>query len=81
MATILDLSPEIMSMVSSELRQVDLLNMSLTCKTINHAVTPDLYREYHDVNGGPIRKFSKLAKTLVELPELASHCRYIRWGQ
>lgn len=48
MAAINDLSAELLLIVASYLSQVDLLNISITCKQLRYVTEPELYREYYN---------------------------------
>lgn len=70
--SLLDLSGELILCVASFLRQVDLLNISLTCKHLRHVTEPELFREYNNVRLG-CHPFLPFIKKIIERPELAKY--------
>jgi hypothetical protein len=72
----LDLSPELLLMVAAQVRQVDLLNLSLVCKHLHDVVVPELYREYSNPRLYA-RSFLPFIKTIIAHPELAKQVRRV----
>jgi hypothetical protein len=72
----LDLSPELLLMVASQVRQVDLLNLSLVCKHLHDVVVPELYREYSNPRLYA-RSFLPFIKTIIAHPEYAKQVRRV----
>lgn len=74
--SLLGLSTELLLLIASHLRQVDLLNVSMVCKHMNVMVEPELYREYSNP-----RLYSRSLWTFIrriaQRPELAKHVRRI----
>ncbi|KAF1846507.1 uncharacterized protein K460DRAFT_417571 [Cucurbitaria berberidis CBS 394.84] len=73
---LLDLSAELLLSIAADLRQVDLLNISLTCKRLRHVTEPELYREYNNLRPG-CHPFLPFIKKIIERPELAKHVRRV----
>jgi hypothetical protein len=73
---ILDMSPELLLLVATHLRQVDLLNVSLVCKQLHFVTEPELYREYSNPRIYT-RTFLPFIRKLIERPELAKHVRSV----
>jgi hypothetical protein len=44
--SLLDISNDLLLLVASSLRYINLLNVSLVCKRLNSSLGPELYREY-----------------------------------
>ncbi|KAF2248448.1 hypothetical protein BU26DRAFT_520126 [Trematosphaeria pertusa] len=80
MPGLLDLSPELLLSVASFVSQMDLLNVSLTCKRLHDTTEPELYREYsnHRVYDRSVVPF---LKRLLNRPQLAKHVHRLdlRW--
>jgi hypothetical protein len=72
----LDLSPELLLMVASQVRQVDLLNLSLVCKHLHDVVVPELYREYSNPRLYA-RSFLPFIKRMIAHPEYAKQVRRV----
>ncbi|KAF1961705.1 hypothetical protein CC80DRAFT_531548 [Byssothecium circinans] len=82
MPALLDLSAELLLSVAYFLPQVDLLNVSLTCKLLHDATEPELYREYNNTrrNG---RSIVPYLLRLIAVPKLTKYVRFIDfkpWG-
>lgn len=74
--SILNLSPELLLLVATQLRQVDLLNVSLVCKQLHFVTEPELYREYSNPRNHT-RSFLPFIRKLIERPELTKHVRLV----
>jgi hypothetical protein len=74
--SLLDLSPELLLLIASQVHQVDLLNVSLVCKHLHCVVEPELYREYSNPRLH-VRPFLPFIKKLIARPELAKHVRKV----
>lgn len=72
--SLLDLSSELLLSIASFLRQVDLLNLALTCSTLRCTTEPELYREYSNPRLYS-RSFLPFVKKILERPEL---CKYVK---
>jgi hypothetical protein len=74
--SLLNLSPELLLLISSNLRQVQLLNLLLVCKRLHAAVEPELYREYNNslLHCRPLLPF---IRKLLERPLLQNYVRQI----
>ncbi|KAF2114250.1 hypothetical protein BDV96DRAFT_112721 [Lophiotrema nucula] len=71
----LGLSTELIQSIASFLPQVDLLNISFTCKRLHDATEPELLRVYLCPRGGnPIAKF---VKRLLEDPNRMRHVQIV----
>jgi hypothetical protein len=57
--SLLDLSSELILSIASDVRQVDLLNISLVCKRLRAVTEPELYREYSNLRSRPFAPFVK----------------------
>ena len=66
------LSAELVLCITSFLRQVDLLNLSLTCKRINGVTKPERFREYRNVKIGG-RSFLPFIVKVLQNPELSRY--------
>ncbi|KAJ4379546.1 hypothetical protein N0V86_004727 [Didymella sp. IMI 355093] len=58
--SLLDLSAELILFIASDVRQVDLLNISLVCKHLKAVTEPELYREY----SSPHERFTRYVKKI-----------------
>ncbi|KAH5277195.1 hypothetical protein HBI70_095320 [Parastagonospora nodorum] len=74
--SLLNLSPELLLLVASYVRQVDLLNVSLVCKQLHFTIEPELYREYSNPRLYT-RSILPFIKKIIERPELAKHVRQV----
>jgi hypothetical protein len=74
--SLLDLSPELLLIVATHVRQVDLLNLSLVCKHLNCALEPELYREYNNPRLY-VRPILPFIQKLIAHPVLAKHVRKV----
>jgi hypothetical protein len=76
MPQLLDLSVELILCNAANVRQVDLLNISLTCKTLREVTIPELFRKYRNPNhyGPPLSRF---AHVIVRHPELAKYLQRV----
>lgn len=74
--SLLSLSPELLLLVASYVRQVDLLNVSLVCKQLHFTIEPELYREYSNPRLYT-RSVLLFIKKIIERPELAKHVRRV----
>jgi hypothetical protein len=72
----LDLSPELLLLVAAQVRQVDLLNLSLVCKHLHDVVVPELYREYSNPRRHA-RSFLPFIKRMIAHPEYAKQVRRV----
>ncbi|KAF3039569.1 hypothetical protein E8E12_008338 [Didymella heteroderae] len=72
MAQLLDLSTELIWCIAGYLDQVDLLNITLTCKFLKDATEKELYREYNNprLYGRPLATF---VYRILERPEIAKY--------
>lgn len=74
--SLLNLSTELILLIASHLRQVDLLNISLVCKQLNVMAEPELYREYNNPRLYN-RSLWPFIRRLIRRPELAKHVRSV----
>ncbi|KAF2855750.1 hypothetical protein T440DRAFT_475114 [Plenodomus tracheiphilus IPT5] len=72
MPDLFDLSSEIILSIASHLRQVDLLNVSLTCQFLRQTTEPELFREF---SGGGILPLIALILRILRKPDIA---RYVK---
>jgi hypothetical protein len=75
MSQLLDLSNELVQYIASHLRQVDLLNVSLTCKYLRRVMGCELFREYQSPHAYDTFLISIFFLRVVQTPHLA---RYIK---
>lgn len=75
-----DLPPELLDWVVSYADAVDLLNLSLVCKSINKLVTSRLYSEYINTNLQYRRPLSKFLLKVAHTPDIAHHVRHVELG-
>ncbi|KAL6710349.1 hypothetical protein ACN47E_009295 [Coniothyrium glycines] len=75
-----NLSPELLLCVASFLRQVDLLNISLTCKYLQSATEPELFREYKNTRIFG-RSFYPFIDKLIERPEICKYFQKLQFKQ
>ncbi|KAK0653708.1 hypothetical protein DIS24_g5777 [Lasiodiplodia hormozganensis] len=75
-----DLPPELLDWVISYADQVDLLNLSLVCKSFNKLVASRLYAEYINTNLQYRRPISKFLLRVAQDASLAHHVRRLELG-
>lgn len=75
-----DLPPELLDWVVSYADAVDLLNLSLVCKSLNKLVTSHLYSEYVNTNLQYRRPVSTFLLHVANDPNLAHHVRHVELG-
>ncbi|KAF9694675.1 hypothetical protein EKO04_007551 [Ascochyta lentis] len=76
MFLILELSSELILCIASFLEQVDLLNVSLTCKRLNEVTEPELYREYSNPRLHS-RAVAQFVRRVIRKPEIARYVKRI----
>ena len=76
MSGLLDLSTELIWYIAAYLDQVDLLNVSLTCRFLRETTERELFREYSNpqLYG---RALAKLVVRILQKPELARHIKHL----
>jgi hypothetical protein len=74
--SLLALSPELILLVASNLRQVQILNVSLVCKHLNAVLELELYREYNKPRVYT-RSLLPFIRKLIERPKLAKYVKRI----
>ncbi|KAL0260708.1 hypothetical protein SLS55_004398 [Diplodia seriata] len=80
LAGLYDLPPELLDWVISYADQVDLLNLSLVCKSINKLVAAHLYSEYINTNLQYRRHLSNFLLIVSKHANLAHHVRRVELG-
>jgi hypothetical protein len=71
---LLTLSTELLLCIASFLLQHELLNVSLTCKHLQSATEPELFREYSNVSRRR-RSFLPFLRRIIRQPDLGKHTR------
>ncbi|KAH8724892.1 hypothetical protein GQ44DRAFT_707980 [Phaeosphaeriaceae sp. PMI808] len=77
MLELLDLSVELLICIASHLRQIDLLNISLTCKHLREATECELHREYRNRLLGYTHPVSKFVLRILRQPDLARYFKTV----
>jgi hypothetical protein len=74
--SLLGLSSELLLLIASFVRQVDLLNVSLVCKQLHFAIEPELYREYSN-SRLYARSILPFIRKMIERPDLAKYVHQV----
>ncbi|RYN64906.1 hypothetical protein AA0119_g11472 [Alternaria tenuissima] len=72
--SLLTLSAELLLCIASSLQQQELLDLSLTCKHLQSATEPELFREYSNVSRHR-RSFLPFLRRIIRQPDLGKHTR------